>query len=111
MRVATTLLADVLEAAEGRRRQSSHTSAAGEADEAERIARSQDPIDLSAWLGTGDDRRRSAVVRVIGAQADRYPDGLVPFVAALLLEHAKDLWSEISLMAPCPTWDAIKAFA
>lgn len=109
VRDATTLLADVLEAGGQPSAAVIAHIAAGEPGEAERIARSQEPIDLSAWLGTGDDRRRSAVVRVIGAQADRYPDGLVPFVAALLLEYAKDLWSEISLMAPCPTWDAIKA--
>lgn len=108
-RHAMSLLADVLEAA-GQPRPAviAHISA-GNADAAERIAATQPPLDLSNWLSIKDQRRRSAIIRVIGAQAHRYPDELVPFVAALLLKYAENLWAEISVFEPCPVRDAINA--
>ena len=104
-----TLFADVLEAAGQPRAALIAHIWAGNNDSAERIAATQDPIDISNWLAVRDRRRRSAVIKVIGAQSARYPDELVPLVAALLLDYAKDLWTEISVFAPCPVWDALKA--
>lgn len=109
-RHAMTLWADVLEKAELRSVAVCAHIAAGNAKEAERIAKTVDePIDVSAWLMTSDQRVRSAVIKVVGAQADRYPDELVPFIAALLIGYTENFWSEVSLMAPCPVWDAIRA--
>jgi hypothetical protein len=108
-RDAMALFADVLSAANEHRAAIIAYLSAGKGDDAAKLAANQYPVDVGYWIGTKDPRRRSAIIRTIGAQAMRYPGELVPVVAAVLLEDARELWNHISVMDPCPEWDAVKA--
>ncbi|TQC46534.1 hypothetical protein EEB14_25685 [Rhodococcus sp. WS4] len=110
-RQAMSLLADVLVAAEQPGPALFAYVAAGEGKKAEELAHRLAPVDISKWIASTEPRRRAGVMRVIKAQADRYPDELIPLVTVLLLTDATQVWNRYKRFGAYPEREAVKALA